>query len=132
MKKSVIFIFLLFSINVYAYNVRVFFTNNTPDKFRPLAVINYNKDGIPYEKYIEPEVPVIDAYAQNVRIDQDRIGVENYYMVWFELNDEQNRYRDACLESYLALSRSSDIYFTLSRDDEMPSRNVCEYKVIPR
>lgn len=132
MKKSVFFVLFLFTIHCYAYNVRLFFTNNTPDKFRPLAVINYNKSGISYEKYIEPEVPVIDAYAQNVKIDKDRKGINNYFLIWFELNDEQNHYKNACLDSYVAISRSSDIYFTLSRDDEEPNQYHCRYKIIPR
>ncbi|MFA5959974.1 MAG: hypothetical protein WC785_05610 [Tatlockia sp.] len=116
----------------YAYNVRLFFTNNTPDSFRPLAVINYDKDGIPYEKYIEPEVSVIDAYAQNVKIDKDRIGIDHYFLIWFELNDAQNHYVDACLDSYVAITRSSDLYFTLSRDEEAPYRTHCKYTIIPR
>ena len=132
MKKSVLFICLLFAINTYAYTVRLFFTNNTPDKFRPLAVINYNKDGVPYEKYIKPEVPVIEAHVQNVKIDKDRTGIDHYILVWFELNDEQNHYKDACLASYVALTRSSDIYFTLSRNSEEPYQYLCNYKIIPR
>lgn len=131
MKKYVFFIFFFFVINDYAYNVRLFFTNNTPQKFRPLAVINYIKDGVAYEKYIEPEVPIIDAYAQNVKIDNDHLGIDNYFLVWFELNDEQNHYKDACLDSYIALTRSSDIYFTLTRDIEKPYEYRCRFKIIP-
>ncbi|MDP1603389.1 MAG: hypothetical protein Q8M03_09010 [Legionella sp.] len=132
MKKSVFFICLLFAFNTYAYNVRLFFTNNTPEKFKPLAVINYNQNGIPYEKYIEPEVPVIEAFAQNVKIDKDRTGIDNYFLVWFELNDEQNHYKDACLDSYVAITKSSDIYFTLWRDTEAPYQYLCKYKIIPQ
>lgn len=132
MKKSAFLIYVLFAFNTYAYNVRLFFTNNTPDTFRPLAVINYNQKGIPYERYIEPEVSVIEPYAQNVKIDKDRTELDNYTLVWFELNDEQNHYKDACLASYIALTRSSDVYFTLSRNTEEPYQYLCDHKIISR
>lgn len=133
--KKIALLFMVFftSITAYAFNVRVFFNNKTPEAFRPVAVINYKKNNIPSgDVYIEPETPIIAPYAQHVKIDKDRFGITHYFMVWFELNDEQNHYKQVCLDSYIDTNRDSDIYFTLFPDDEDPSIYRCHHKIVPR
>ncbi|CAM2954422.1 hypothetical protein [Legionella worsleiensis] len=129
MRKLIVIVCLLSGFNSFSYHVRLFFTNNTPDKFKPLAIINYSKAGVFYEKYIEPEVSVIDSYAQKVKIDKDRSGIDNYILVWFELNDVYSHYITACLASYIALTQSNDIYFTLSQNPEAPYQYLCDHQI---
>lgn len=125
---------LLMVTNSFALDVRVFFSNNTAEKFRPIAEIRFIKNGVHYENIpITPPIPIIEPYAQQVKIDIDRVGIENYFMVWFELNDEYNRYKMACLESYLPVFyRSADVYFTLTPDEEDPLLLICRHRVILR
>lgn len=135
MKKILRILLSLFVvINAHAINVRVFFSNNTADALRPVAEVRFIKEGVLYENVaIEPVIPVIEPYAQQVKIDRDRVGIENYFMVWFELNDQYNHYKMACLDSYVPVFyRSADIYFTLTPDEEDPGLMICRHKVIFR
>jgi hypothetical protein len=106
---------LLFSVNLYAGNVRVFFSNNTDKNFHPLAEISYKENGIEYEdKLIEPPVSVITANAQNVPLDKLRTTDDHYH------------YTQACLDSYLAITGDADIHFFLDKDE---GGYQCHYKV---
>lgn len=130
MKKiitSSIMCLLLFSANLYAGNVRLFFSNNTDKNFHPLAEISYKENGIEHEnKLIEPPVSVITANAQNVPLDRLRTTDDHYYLVYFELFDDHYHYTDACLDSYIAITGNADIHFFLDKDED---RYQCHYKI---
>lgn len=133
MNKITVLVLLLTSFSAHAMDIRLYFTNNTPLKLYPLAQMSYVKDSVNHEYVnIDPPVTSIEPFVQSIKIDQDRLGVENYFLIWFELFDENHRYLDACLESYLAITKNSDIHFTYERDDEEPYRYHCRYKIIRR
>lgn len=122
---------LLSMVSAFALDVRLQFNNNTDQSLHPTGTITYDKNGeMHWGDPIKPPETLIPAHAQNAPADELRTGLSDYYLEYFDLLDEHNKFITNCLDSYLPITKQSAIVtFTLTQVGKNNPRYVCNYKV---
>ncbi len=121
---------ILFSSPAFAIEVQLQFTNDTDKNLRPTATITYDQNGITnWNIPIQPPTPFIPAHAQKMAADEPRTNLGDYYLEYFELFDENNKYVTNCLESYLPVLKSAIVTFRLKQIGHDNPHYYCSYEI---
>lgn len=129
-KLFVIISGVILTSSAYAFDLSLRFTNDTDKNLRPEATITYSQNGQDYWNVpTDPPGIFIPAHAQSEPADILRTGLDDYFLEYFEIFDENKKMVATCLESYVPINKDAVLTFRLKQIGHDNPHYYCNYTV---